>query len=47
LPDGLLNGLLAVIAGGGSLVQCSNVNADLLPARRLSEKTTVELGGSA
>ncbi len=46
-PDGLLNGLLAVLAGGGSLVQCSNVNADLLPARRISEKTTLELGGAA
>ncbi|PRY43823.1 TIGR03089 family protein [Umezawaea tangerina] len=46
-PDGVLNSLLAVLAGGGSLVQCSNVNAELLPARRTSEKTTVELGGAA
>lgn len=46
-PDGLLNGLLAVIAGGGSLVQCSNVDPELLPARRTSERTTLELGGSA
>jgi uncharacterized protein (TIGR03089 family) len=30
LPDGLLNGFLAVLAGGGSLVQCSNAAPDLL-----------------
>jgi hypothetical protein len=46
-PDGVLNGWLAVLAGGGSLVHCSNVNPDLLPARRISEQTTVELGGAA
>ncbi|GGP70146.1 TIGR03089 family protein [Saccharothrix coeruleofusca] len=44
-PDGLLNGLLAVLAGGGSLVQCSNAAPDLLPARRDSEQTTLDLAG--
>lgn len=45
MPDGLLNGFLAVLAGGGSLVQCSNPAPDLLPARRASEQTTVDLVG--
>ncbi|ATE57218.1 TIGR03089 family protein [Actinosynnema pretiosum] len=44
-PDGLLNGVLAVLAGGGSLVQCSNPNPDLLPGRRASERTTIDLVG--
>ncbi|NUT93319.1 MAG: TIGR03089 family protein [Saccharothrix sp.] len=44
-PDGLLNGLLAVLAGGGSLVQVSNPNPDTLPARRASEQTTIDLVG--
>ncbi|MFI9007464.1 TIGR03089 family protein [Actinosynnema sp. NPDC053489] len=45
LPDGLLNGFLAVLAGGGSLVQCSNASSDLLTARRAAEQTTVDLVG--
>jgi uncharacterized protein (TIGR03089 family) len=45
MPDGLLNGFLAVLAGGGSLVQCSNAAPDLLPARRTAEQTTVDLVG--
>ncbi|WP_199439473.1 TIGR03089 family protein [Umezawaea beigongshangensis] len=47
LPDGLLNGWLAVLAAGASLVQCSNVDAAALPARRESERTTLDLGGPA
>ena len=31
MPDGLLNGLLAVLAGGGSLVQCSNADRTCCP----------------
>ncbi|MFT7836663.1 TIGR03089 family protein [Saccharothrix sp. BKS2] len=45
LPDGLLNGFLAVLAGGGSLVQCSSATPDLLPARRVAEQTTLDLVG--
>lgn len=45
LPDGLLNGFLAVLAGGGSLVQCSNAAPELLAARRASEQTTLDLVG--
>ncbi len=44
-PDGLLNAFLAVLAGGGSLVQCSNADPDLLPARRTNEHTTLDLVG--
>ncbi|MEV0678270.1 TIGR03089 family protein [Actinosynnema sp. NPDC050436] len=44
-PDGLLNGFLAVLAGGGSLVQCTNAKAELLPARRTGEQTTLDLVG--
>ncbi|MBW4716213.1 TIGR03089 family protein [Saccharothrix obliqua] len=44
-PDGLLNGFLAVLAGGGSLVQCSNADPALLPARRASEHTDLDLVG--
>ncbi|RKT57506.1 TIGR03089 family protein [Saccharothrix australiensis] len=44
-PDGLLNGFLAVLAGGGSLVQCSNADPDRLPARRASEHTSLDLVG--
>ncbi|WP_367135292.1 TIGR03089 family protein [Saccharothrix sp. HUAS TT1] len=45
LPDGLLNGFLAVLAGGGSLVQCDNSAPDLLATRRASERTTLDLVG--
>lgn len=42
-PDGLADGLLAVLSAGASLVQCSNLDAAALPKRRESERTTVEL----
>jgi len=44
LPNGVRDGLLAVLAAGASLVQCSNVDPAALPARRSTERTTVELG---
>ncbi|HEV7909064.1 MAG TPA: TIGR03089 family protein [Pseudonocardiaceae bacterium] len=47
MPDGVLNGFLAVLAGGGSLVQCTNVDPEQLPARRAAEKTNIDLGGPA
>jgi hypothetical protein len=47
MPDGVLNGFLAVLAGGGSLVQCTNVAPEQLPARRAAEKTNIDLGGPA
>jgi uncharacterized protein (TIGR03089 family) len=43
-PDGLLSGLLAVLAADASLVQCANVDPSKLPERRASERTTVDLG---
>ena len=42
-PDDLLDGLLAVLAAGASLVQCSNVDVAALPKRRESERTTIDL----
>jgi len=42
-PDGLADGLLAVLSAGASLVQCSNLDVAALPKRRESERTTVEL----
>ncbi|MFC0544273.1 TIGR03089 family protein [Kutzneria chonburiensis] len=42
-PDGLLDGLLAVLAAGASLVQCSNTDVAALPKRRESERTTIDL----
>ncbi|GDY31336.1 TIGR03089 family protein [Gandjariella thermophila] len=47
LPDGVLDGLLAVLAGRASLVQCGNADPAALPARRSTERTTVDLGGPA
>jgi uncharacterized protein (TIGR03089 family) len=47
LPDGVRDGLLAVLAAGASLVQCSNVDPAALPTRRSTERTTVELGEPA
>lgn len=41
--DGLVDGLLAVLAAGASLVQCSNLDPALLDKRRATERTTVEL----
>ncbi|SDJ79609.1 TIGR03089 family protein [Lentzea albidocapillata subsp. violacea] len=43
-PSAVLEGFLAVLAAGGSLVQVSNPDAGLLAARRESEKVTRQLG---
>jgi uncharacterized protein (TIGR03089 family) len=42
-PDGLLSGLLAVLAANASLVQCDPVDPAKLAARRIAERTTVDL----
>jgi uncharacterized protein (TIGR03089 family) len=44
VPSGVLEGFLAVLAAGGSLVQVSNPDAGLLAARQESEKITQLLG---
>ncbi|RRO12755.1 TIGR03089 family protein [Saccharopolyspora rhizosphaerae] len=44
LPDGVVNGLLAVLAAEAALVHCSNLDLDRLDKRRADERTTVELG---
>ncbi|HEX8864489.1 MAG TPA: TIGR03089 family protein, partial [Lentzea sp.] len=44
VPSGVLEGFLAVLAAGGSLVQVSNPDAGLLAARRESENVTLQLG---
>lgn len=44
VPSGVLEGFLAVLAAGGSLVQVSSPDAGRLAARRESEKTTLQLG---
>jgi uncharacterized protein (TIGR03089 family) len=44
IPDGLLDGPLAVLAAGASLVQCANVDPAALTARRAAERITVDLG---
>ncbi|GAA3843368.1 TIGR03089 family protein [Saccharothrix violaceirubra] len=44
-PDGVLNGFLAVLAGGGSLVQVGNADPGRQAARRTSERTTLDLVG--
>ena len=44
VPDGLLDGLLAVLAAGASLVQCRNADPAALPRRAESERTTTRLG---
>lgn len=43
LPDGVLDGLLAVLAGGASLVQCANPDPARLPGRSESERVTLHL----
>jgi uncharacterized protein (TIGR03089 family) len=43
-PDGVLSGLLAVLAGGASLVQSEPADPAKLDARREAERTTVDLG---
>ncbi|RCW39189.1 uncharacterized protein (TIGR03089 family) [Halopolyspora algeriensis] len=44
LPEGVIDGLLAVLAAEGSLVQITNPDAGTLDKRRSDERTTVELG---
>ena len=44
-PDALVDGLLAVLAAGASLVQVSNPDPDATERRVASEKVTVRLGG--
>jgi uncharacterized protein (TIGR03089 family) len=43
-PDGVLSGLLAVLAAGASLVQCGHLDPERMDARRAAERTTVDLG---
>jgi uncharacterized protein (TIGR03089 family) len=43
-PDGVLSGLLAILAAGASLVQCGPVDPAVLADRRATERTTVDLG---
>ena len=43
-PSAVLQGFLAVLAAGGSLVQVSNPDAGRLAARRDAEKVTQQLG---
>lgn len=45
LEGGVIDSLLAVLAAGASLVQCTNVDPEALPARRETERTTVDLTG--
>jgi hypothetical protein len=42
-PDGLLDGLLAVLAGQASLVQSDPADAAKLTAREQAERTTITL----
>ncbi|MHA6785153.1 TIGR03089 family protein [Pseudonocardia saturnea] len=42
-PGGLTDGLLAVLAGGASLVQCRNADPAALERRAVSERTTARL----
>ena len=44
VPSGVLEGFLAVLAAGGSLVQVSNPDAGRMAARRDTEKVTQLLG---
>ncbi len=45
VPDGIVDGLLSVLAVGGSLVQCANSTPAALADRQASERTTVTLMG--
>lgn len=47
LPGGVVDGLLAVLAGAAALVQCANLDPAKLDKRRADERTTVELGEPA
>jgi uncharacterized protein (TIGR03089 family) len=42
-PEGVTDSLLAVLAGGGSLVQVTHADPAKLPGHRAAERTTVEL----
>ena len=42
--DGVADGLLAVLAAGGSLVQCRNADPAVLDRRAAAGKATVRLG---
>ena len=42
-PDGLLSGLLAVLAAGASLVQTAPIDPTKLAERRRTERTTIDL----
>lgn len=44
LPDGLLTGLLAVLAADASLVQSTPADPETLDRRRATERTTLDLG---
>jgi uncharacterized protein (TIGR03089 family) len=44
-PDGLVDGLLAVLAAPASLVHCANADPAKLADRRSAERATVVLGG--
>lgn len=43
-PDGVLSGLLAVLAAGASLVHSGHVDPAELAGRRIAEHTTMDLG---
>lgn len=43
-PDGVLSGLLAVLAAGASLVQSDHADPAAVESRRAAERTTVDLG---
>lgn len=45
LPDGVVDGLLAPLSVGASLVQISHADPAKLPDRRTAERTTVDLLG--
>ncbi len=43
IPDGVIDGLLAVLAAGGSLVQCANTDPANLADRKAAEHATITL----
>ncbi|HEX2130579.1 MAG TPA: TIGR03089 family protein [Actinophytocola sp.] len=43
VPEGVLSGLLTVLAAGASLVQVTNPDPEKLPRHRATERTTVDL----
>ncbi|MGH3623092.1 MAG: TIGR03089 family protein, partial [Sciscionella sp.] len=43
MPEEVLDGVLAVLAAGGSLVQCVGSDAATLDSRRQAERVTTEL----